>query len=136
MLLESLVVRLNERARKQVLTRLVKVQAHKGHPLNERAAADAAASRAAMGTEVETAMLCHADSKAVRFVLENKLVTEWGAGIRRALTQAAAKQVRNRLIARLRQDSGSDARVEQRRQGNGYHLRHNGCYARKRGVHF
>ena len=114
-LLESLVVRLNERARKQVLTRLVKVQAHKGHPLNERA--DAAASRAAMDTEVETAMLCHADSKAVRFVLENRLVTEWGAGIRRALTQVAAKQVRNRLIARLRQDSGSDARVEQRRQG-------------------
>ena len=52
-----------------------------------------------METEVETAMLCHADSKAERFVLEDRLVTEWGAGIRRALTQVAAKQVRARLIA-------------------------------------
>ena len=66
-------------------------------------------------------MLCHADSKAVRFVLEDRLrlVTEsrWGAGIRRALTQVAGKQVRDRLIARQRQESGSDTRVEQRRQG-------------------
>ena len=47
-LLESLVSLLNERARKQVLTLLVKVPAHKGRPLNERA--DAAVSRAAMET--------------------------------------------------------------------------------------
>ena len=80
---------LNERARKQVLTWLVKVQAHKGHPLNERA--DAGTPRAAMETDEETATLCHADSRAVRFVFEDRLVTEWGAGIRRALTQVAAK---------------------------------------------
>ena len=67
-----------------------------------------------METDEETAALCHADSKAVRFVFGDRLVTEWGAGIRRALTQVAAKQVRDRLIARLRQDSGSEARVEQR----------------------
>ena len=78
-LLECLVARLNERALKQVLTLLVKVQAHKGHPLNDRA--DAAASRAAMETDEETATLCHIDSKAVRFVFEDRLVTEWGARI-------------------------------------------------------
>ena len=45
-LLESLVARLNERARDKVSTRFIKVPAHQGHQLNELA--DAAASRAAV----------------------------------------------------------------------------------------
>ena len=45
-LLESLVARLNERARRKVPTRFIKVPAHQGHPLNELA--NAAASRAAV----------------------------------------------------------------------------------------
>ena len=67
-LLESLVVRLNERAREQVLTRLVKVPAHKGHPLNE--SADAAASRAAMETELETR--CSATPTVRRYASSSK----------------------------------------------------------------
>ena len=74
MLPESLVALLNKRARKQVLTRFVKVSANTSHRLNERA--NAATSRAAIDTEEETAALCHAHSKAVRFVFEDRLVTD------------------------------------------------------------
>ena len=45
-LLESLVARLNERARRKVPKRFIKVPAHQDHLLNELA--DAAASRAAV----------------------------------------------------------------------------------------
>ena len=89
MLLESLVAWLNERARKQVVTRFIKLLAHKDYPINEFA--DAAASRAAMDGDGEAVALSHSDSKAVWFVFKGRL-TEWGAVIRRALTQVAAKQ--------------------------------------------
>ena len=114
MLLESLVVRLNERARRKVPTRFVKVPAHQGHPLNELA--DAAA-RAAVDGDEEAAAVSHADSRAVRFVFEQRLI-EWGAGIRRSLTQVAATQLRDRLTSRARQAAGSTDRFDGRSQRN------------------
>ena len=54
-LLESLVQRINERARAQVFARIIKVPAHRAHALNE--AADAAASQAAEEADAETAAL-------------------------------------------------------------------------------
>ena len=106
-LLESLVARLNERARAKVLTRVIKVPAHRAHPLNELA--DAGASRAAIEGDAESAAQSHTDSRAVRFYVEDRL-TEWGAGIRRALTKVAATQYKDNLMARLRigQESGQD----------------------------
>ena len=80
-LLESLVARLNERSRRKVSTRLIKLPAHQarnqGHPLNELA--DAAASRVAVEGDEEAAAVSHADSRAVLFVNKDRL-TEWGAG--------------------------------------------------------
>ena len=67
-LLESIVVRLNERARRKVPTRFIKVPAHQGHPLNELA--DASVSRAAVDGDEEAAAVSHADSRAVLFVFE------------------------------------------------------------------
>ena len=70
-----LVARLNERTRKNVLTRFIKVPAHhchQGHPLNELVA-----SRAAVEGDEETAALSDAESWAVRFVVEIRL-NEWG----------------------------------------------------------
>ena len=104
-LLESLVRRINERARAQVFTRIVKCPAHKAHPLNE--AADAAASRAAEEGDVETAALSHADSKAVRFCLRGRL-TEWGAGVRRALAQVETSHYQALLTERLTRQATSD----------------------------
>jgi ribonuclease HI len=54
-LLESLVQRINGRARAQVFTRIIKVHAHRAHALNE--AADAAAFQAAEEADAETAAL-------------------------------------------------------------------------------
>ena len=125
-LLESLVVRLKERAQNKVSTQFTKVPAHQGHPLNELAYYDAAASRAAVDGDEEAAVVSHADSRAVRFAFENRL-TEWKAGIRRALTQVAAKQLRDRLMASnlaseagTCQEAGSYGLIErrERRQGN------------------
>jgi ribonuclease HI len=104
-LLESLVRRINERARAQVFTRIVKCPAHKAHPLNE--AADAAASRAAEEGDVETAALSHADSKAVRFCPRGRL-TEWGAGVRRALAQVETSHYQALLTERLTRQATSD----------------------------
>ena len=115
MLLESLVARLNERARKKVPTRFIKVPAHQGHPLNELE--DAAASRAALDGDEEAAAVSHADSRAVRFVFEQRLI-EWGAGIRRALTQVAATQLWECLTSRARQAAGSTDRIDGSSQRN------------------
>ena len=115
MLLESLVARLNERARKKVPTRFIKVPAHQGHPLNELA--DAAASRAALDGDEDAAAVSYADSRAVRFVFEQRLI-EWGAGIRRALTHVAATQLQNCLTSRARHAAGSTDRIDGRSQRN------------------
>ena len=64
-LLQSLVQRINERARAQVFARIIKVPAHRAHALNE--AADAAASQAAEEADAEATALSHADNGAVRF---------------------------------------------------------------------
>ena len=112
-----------------------------GHPLNELA--DAAGSRAAVDEDLESAALSHADSRAVCFVLENSLrLTEWCAEIRRTQTQVAAKQFRDSLTSRTRQDSpqeagsASDDQIEGRRQRNLVPSQPNGCYDKNRGVHF
>ena len=51
--------------------------------------ADAAASRAAVDGDEEATAVSHADNRAVRFVFEQRL-TEWGAGLRRTLTQVCS----------------------------------------------
>ena len=117
MLLESLVARLNERARKKVPTRFIKVPAHQGHPLNELEDSDAAASRAALDGDEDAAAVSYADSRAVRFVFEQRLI-EWGAGIRRALTHVAATQLQNCLTSRARHAAGSTDRIDGRSQRN------------------
>jgi hypothetical protein len=104
-LLESLVQRINERARAQVFARIIKVPAHRAHALNE--AADAAASQAAEEADAETAALSHADSGAVRFYLRGRL-TEWGAGVRRALAQVETSHHQALLTARLTRQATSD----------------------------
>jgi hypothetical protein len=104
-LLESLVGRINERARAQVFTRIIKVPAHRAHALNE--AADAAASLAAEVADIEDVALCHADGQAVRFYLTNRL-TEWGAGVRKALAQAETTRHRTHLTSLLSQPAGTD----------------------------
>lgn len=93
-LLDSVVSRVNERASARVLTRFVKVPAHKAHPLNE--AADAAASLAALSGDVEDSVMSHADSGAVRFYLSGRL-TEWGMNVRKYLMHVAAKQYQDQL---------------------------------------
>ena len=65
----------------------------------------------------EAAVVSHADSRAVRFVFEQRL-TEWGAGIRRALAQVAATQFRDRLTSRARREAGSNDRIIWRSQRN------------------
>ena len=92
--------RINERARAQVFTRIIKVPAHKAHALNE--AADAAASRAATEADEESVALSHTDSEAVRFYVKGRL-TEWGAGVRKALAQSAASQHHSHLTSLLTQ---------------------------------
>jgi hypothetical protein len=88
-----------------VFTRLVKVPAHKAHPLNE--AADAAASQAAEEGDAETATLCHADSGAVRFYLRGRL-TEWRADVRKALAEVETSHHQALLTARLERQAASD----------------------------
>ena len=78
-LLESVVARINMRAKARVLTRVVKVPAHKGHPLN-KAAADAAASQAALEADIG-GVVSHSYSGAVRFYLSGRL-TELGTNVR------------------------------------------------------
>jgi hypothetical protein len=106
--LESLVKRINARARAQVFTCIIKVPAHRAHVLNK--AADAAASRAAAEADAETAALCHADAGTVRFHIAGRLA-EWGAGVRKFLAQAAASQHKTRLTALSEQlaTAGADA---------------------------
>ena len=103
-LLESLVRRINERARAQVFTRIIKVPAHKAHALNE--AADAAASRAATEADETSVALSHTDSETVRFYVRGRL-TEWGAGVRKVLAQAAASQHQEHLTELLSQLAGT-----------------------------
>ena len=95
-LLESLVKRINARARAQIFTRIIKVPAHRAHVLNE--AADAAATRAAADADAETAALSHEDTGAVRFRIAGRLA-EWGAGVRKSLAHAATAQHKTRLTA-------------------------------------
>jgi len=99
-LLESIVTRINTRARARVHTRFVKIPAHKAHPLNE--AADAAASLAALGGDAESVALSHSDSSAVRFYLQGRL-TEWGTDVRRYLVQVAAQQYQVQLSKMMTQ---------------------------------
>jgi len=96
-LLESVVRRINERARAGIMTRIIKVPAHAAHPLNE--AADAAASAAADEADSETVAMSHVESSAVRFYL-NGNITEWGAEVRRHLISVAAQH----YAAQLRLD--------------------------------
>ena len=103
-LLESVVARINVRAKARVLTRVVKVPAHKAHPLNE--AADAAASQAALEADIG-GVLSHSDSGAVRFYLSGRL-TEWGTNVRQHLIQVAARQHKDRLSLLLSQQMDSE----------------------------
>ena len=111
-LLESVVRRINERSRAQVITRIIKVPAHKAHPLNE--AADALASAAAEVADSELVALCHADCGAVRFYLNGKL-TEWGAQVRKHLIHTAAQQ----RAEHLRQEMTWQAKSNENGDGGG-----------------
>ena len=107
-LLESVVARINMRAKARVLTRIVKVPARKAHPLNE--AADAAASRAALEADIK-GVVSHSDSGAVRFrVYLSGRLTEWGTNVRQHLTQVAARQHKDHISLLLsRQVDSEDA---------------------------
>lgn len=122
-LLESLVQRINERARAQAFTRIIKVPAHAAHALNE--AADAAASRAAEAADDETVAMSHADSGAVRFYIQGRLV-EWGPCVRRILAQTESAQYQALLTSILPQpadahDNGADL-TDTRRGGRAVSL--------------
>ena len=93
-LLESVCKRINARAQARMMTRIIKVPAHRAHALNE--AADAAACAAAEEADPESVTLSHADSNAVRFYLHDAL-TEWGACVRNHLIQTTAQQHAKRL---------------------------------------
>ena len=77
---------INRRAASGVLTRFVKVKAHRAEPLNE--AADALASEAA---ELDPSRPLDIDPEAVYFYLKGSLV-EWDARLREHLTQVAASK--------------------------------------------
>jgi len=113
-LLESITHRINARARAKVMTRLIKVPAHKAHPLNE--AADAAASAAAEAASSEwIPLLSHVDSNAVRFYLNGRL-TEWGAGVRKHLIYIMGQQHAEQL-RRVMTQQAADMRSEVRSCG-------------------
>ena len=83
-LLTYVVSRINRRAAAGVLTRFVKVKAHRGEPLNE--AADTLASEAA---ELDPSLPLDLDPEAVYFYYHNTLVG-WDPRLRDYLTQVAA----------------------------------------------
>ena len=103
-LLSSIARRVNERAQGRVMTRFVKVPAHKAHALNE--AADALASAAATEADGETVALCHADCRTVRFYVGEKL-TEWGSRVRKALISVASQQYANQLRMSMNQQDNN-----------------------------
>ena len=111
-LLESLVRRINARARARVLTRIIKVPAHKAHALNE--AADAAASRAATEADGESVALTHTNRDSVRFYVQGK-ITEWGAKVRKTLAQTATSQHRAHLTSLTTDEAGEDCPPRARR---------------------
>ena len=80
------VSRINRRAAAGVLTRFVKVKAHRGEPLNE--AADTLASEAA---ELDPSRPLDLDPEAVYFYYHNTLVG-WEPRLRDYLTQVVAKK--------------------------------------------
>ena len=77
---------INQRAANGVITRLVKVKAHAGDPLNE--AADTLASAAA---ELDPSRSQEVDPEGVHFGYKGVLVP-WNSRLRRELTQVAAAQ--------------------------------------------
>ena len=85
-LLTHVVSLINRRAAAGVITRFVKVKAHRAEPLNE--AADAMASAAA---ELDPSRPLDLDPEAVYFYRESTLVG-WDSRLRDHLTQVAARQ--------------------------------------------
>ena len=72
-----------------------------------------------MDGDEEAAAVSHADSRAVRFVFDSEQrLIEWGAGIRRALTQVAATQLRDCLTSLARKAEGSTDRIDGHSQRN------------------
>jgi hypothetical protein len=93
-LITHIVMLLNRRHAAGVVTRLVKVKAHCGEPLNE--AADALASAAAAADDSPLPSRLHLATNAVHFYIDGAPV-EWGARLRDYLTQVAAFAVASLL---------------------------------------
>jgi ribonuclease HI len=106
-LLVHLVSLLNNRHAAGALTRLVKVKAHSGDPLNE--AADALASAAAEHDDNRWAGGQHLDPDAVHFYMAgHDTPVVWDVRVRRALTQVAALQVAAKLVGPRRRRDGTE----------------------------
>ena len=97
---------LNQRHATGVITRLVKVKAHCGEPLNE--AADALASAAA---EVDGAPMTgelHLDPWAVHFFIGHDGPVEWDLRVRNHLARESARQVAAKLVEPRTRRDGTD----------------------------
>ena len=97
---------LNQRHAAGVITRLVKVKAHCGEPLNE--AADALASAAAEADGVPMTGELHLDPWAMHFYLGHAGPVEWHLRVRNHLARESARQVASKLIEPRKRRDGTD----------------------------
>ena len=107
-LITHIVMLLNRRHAAGVVTRLVKVKAHCGEPLNE--AADALASAAAAADDSPLPSRLHLATNAVHYYI-NGAPVEWGARLRDYLTQVAADRVAGEWGLPKRRRDGSERPV-------------------------
>ena len=97
---------LNRRHAAGVLTRLIKVKAHCGEPLNE--AADALASAAAEADGAPMSGELHLDPCAVHFYLNHNAPVEWDSRVRKFLTRESARQAAAKLLEPRSRRDGTD----------------------------
>jgi hypothetical protein len=97
---------LNRRHAAGVLTRLIKVKAHCGEPLNE--AADALASAAAEADGAPMSGELHLDPCAVHFYLNHNAPVEWDSRVRKFLTRESARQAAAKLLEPRSLRDGTD----------------------------
>lgn len=106
-LLTHAVKLLNARHAAGVITRLVKVKAHSGDPLNE--AADALASAAAVADAEPGVGELHLDPDATHFYLPgHDAPVAWDTRVRQVLTQVAATQAATKLLRLRRRRDGTE----------------------------
>ena len=104
-LLSHVVKLINQRATAGSITRLVKVRAHRGEPLNE--AADALASAAAESAPANPVAI-EMDPEAVHFMWKQAWV-EWDTQLREDLVQKAAELNLSSILQPKRGRAGAEA---------------------------